>query len=141
MQTYNKKTSSQMMMMIVLIIVATCLTTWTTIHSVKMAPPASRKLTRKPEAGPYAGYNKIIANEYKKNVLSKKFSDNNHNKRNQRLLSAISASSPEQVHISYGIPAISSMVVSWAAGTPPTAAPASSVHYSENIDDIKNGKC
>ena len=68
------------------------------------------------------------------------FSDNNHNKRNQRLLSAISASSPEQVHISYGIPAISSMVVSWAAGTPPTAAPASSVHYSENIDDIKNGK-
>ena len=39
MHTYNKKTSSQMMMMmmIVLIIVATCLTT---IHSVKMAPPA-----------------------------------------------------------------------------------------------------
>ena len=42
MHTYNKKTSSQMMMMmmIVLIIVATCLTT---IHSVKMAPPAVGK--------------------------------------------------------------------------------------------------
>ncbi len=109
-------------------------------HVINQGTTSSRKLTRKPEAGPYAGYNKNTANEYKKNVLSKKFSDNNHNKRNQRLLSAISASSPEQVHISYGIPAISSMVVSWAAGTPPTAAPASSVHYSENIDDIKNGK-
>jgi acid phosphatase type 7 len=86
----------------------------------------SRKLRRVDADGPYVGY-------YETN---RRFSTT----RRTLAESYDTDKNGMQIHIAYGVPATSSVVVSWANGDSKGPAPASTVKYSESLKDIQNGK-
>ena len=132
MAMYTLKAVSAMLLLISLCVVLLLRNTDKQLGSRRLSSNMRRRLD---DDGPYAGYTggKVeIGADYSHHEEL-----DDHAEQRRRL---VAGNSPEQVHIAYGIPAVSTMVVSWAAGMPTNAPPESTVMYSENIEDIKNNK-
>ena len=91
-------------------------------RSRHLGETSPRQLRRLDVAGPYVGYEEDV----RRGVVPTT---------RRRLGTPVGM----QIHVAYGVPTVSTMVVSWANGAATSPAPRSTLRYSENEQDIKDG--